>query len=427
MGSNDAPQRVGWLRRLGGGVVTGAADDDPSAIGTYASAGAAFGLAFLWIAPILLPMMYVVVYVSAKVGRVYGKGLFGAIHDRFSPWILYPAMVGAFTGNVIEAAANLGGVGAALQLVLPLPGWLIVTCVALGVTGLQIFGSYDRIRSIFRWLALALFAYVAAAILAKPDWREVLRGTFTPHLSFDTHLVAMLVACIGTSLSAYVYTWQSNQEVEERIAGGEPEPWRRRGASRATMGRVRRDVIVGMVFSNVILYFIVMATGATLHASGQHEIDSAAQAAVALEPLAGSAARWLFTLGIVGVGFLAIPVMTTGAAYDLAQAMGRPASLHARPLDAPMFYGTIVLVTLLAIALNLLGFNPMKALVWSGIVQGFSVPPLLCLMMIMTSDRKMMGDRVNGRLTRWLGWTTTAVTAVAAVTLLTLFALGKAS
>ncbi|MEZ2416452.1 NRAMP family divalent metal transporter [Luteibacter sp. RCC_6_2] len=418
-------KRGGLPRWLGSGVVTGAADDDPSAIGTYASAGARYGLGALWIAPVLLPMMYVVMYVSAKLGRVYGKGLFAAMLDRFPRAVVYPMAVLAFVGNVIEAAANLGGVGAAVNLLLPLPGWFVVVAVAAAVTGLQVLGSYMLLRRIFRWLTLALFAYVGAAIMARPDIGEVLRGTFVPSVELDAGFVAMLVACIGTSLSAYVYTWQSNQEVEERIAQGDSQPWRHRGASAASVALVRRDVIAGVAFSNIVLYFIIMSTGATLHASGQHDIDSAAQAARALEPIAGEGARWLFALGVIGVGFLAVPVMTTGAAYDLVQVLRKPGSLHQAPRQAPLFYATILVVTVAAVALNLLGFNPMRALVWSGIVQGFSVPPLLFLIMVMTGDKRMMGDRANGWLTRTLGWATTAVTGIATAVLVVLWVSGR--
>jgi NRAMP (natural resistance-associated macrophage protein)-like metal ion transporter len=401
------------LHALGTGVITGAADDDPSAIGTYASAGARYGLAFLWIAPVVLPMMVVVVYVSAKLGQVYGKGLFAAVRDRYPRWILYPLVLGAFTGNVIEAAANLGGIGAALNLLVPIPIPAIVVVAAATILAFQILGSYALLRDIFRWLALALFAYVAAAILAKPDPAEILSGTLVPQMRFDADFLSMIVACIGTSLSAYIYTWQSNQEVEEEMAQGRHTLRQRKGATDSELRRTRRDVVTGMLFSNLILYAIILSTGATLHRTGQTEIESAAQAATALEPLAGAAAKYLFALGVVGVGFLAVPVMTTGAAYDLVQGIGREGSLHARPHEAKLFYGTIAAVTVLAVGLNFLGFNPMRALVWSGIVQGFSVPPLLFLMMRMTNDRTVMGVRVNGWMTNGLGWITTAVTFLA--------------
>jgi Mn2+/Fe2+ NRAMP family transporter len=411
------PQKGGLFRVLGSGIITGAADDDPSAIGTYASAGAKFGLGFLWIAPVLLPMMYVVVYLSAKLGQVYGKGLFAIIRDQFPRWVLYPTMIGAFIGNVIEAAADLGGIGAAMNLLIPLPVPLLVAGTAVVIFALQYFGSYTLIRKIFRWLALILFAYVIAAILAKPDPMEVLKNTLIPRIQFNIEFLSIVVACIGTSLSAYVYTWQSNQEVEEEILKGRHQLWQRKGATDVEIERTRRDVLTGMVFSNVILYFIILATGSTLHASGQTQIESAAQAATALEPLAGPAAKWLFAAGIIGVGFLAVPIMTTGAAYDIVQGFGKKGSLHAKPAENKFFYATIGIVTALAVGLNFLGFNPMRALVWSGIVQGFSVPPLLFMMMLLANDRKVMGERVNGRFTNFLGWATTGITFLATVCL----------
>lgn len=406
--------KTGILRVVGSGVVTGAADDDPSAIGTYASAGARFGLGILWIAPVLLPMMYVVVYLSAKIGQVYGKGLFACIRDQFPRWVLLPVVALAFIGNIIEAAADLGGIGAALNLLVPIPVPIIVVGTAAVIFAIQCFGSYTLIRNIFRWLALVLFAYVAAAILAKPDPVEVLRNTFIPRVRFDAEFLSIIVACIGTSLSAYIYTWQSNQEVEEQIAIGHNKLWQRKGASRSEMTRTSRDVLIGMIFSNIILYFIILSTAVTLHPAGQTEIETAAQAAVALEPLAGEAATYLFAAGVVGVGFLAVPIMTTGAAYDIVQGMGKEGSLHDPPSENKLFYSVIAIVTTVAVGLNFLGFNPMKALVWSGIVQGFSVPPLLLLMMLLTNSRKVVGARTNGRWTNLLGWTTTVVTFLCA-------------
>jgi NRAMP (natural resistance-associated macrophage protein)-like metal ion transporter len=411
------PPPAGRMKLIGASVVTGAADDDPSAIGTYASAGARFGLGFLWVAPVLLPMMYVVVYLSAKIGQVYGKGLFASIRDHFPKWVLMPMVMLAFTGNIIEAAADLGGIGAALNLLIPIPIPMIVVCTAAIILTVQYFGSYTLIRKIFRWLALILFAYVAAAILAKPDPLDVLRATFIPRIHWNAEFLSLVVACIGTSLSAYVYTWQSNQEVEEQIAIGRRRLWQRQGATKAEMKRTSNDVLMGMIFSNIILYFIIMATGLTLHPAGQTEIATAAQAAAALEPLAGEAATYLFAAGVVGVGFLAVPIMTTGAAYDVVQGMGKHGSLHDQPGENKLFYGIIALVSAVAVGMNFLGFNPMKALVWSGIVQGFSVPPLLLLMMLLTNSRKVVGARTNGRVTNILGWVTTVVTFLCTVAL----------
>lgn len=408
-GENADPRaRKGVMRSVGLGVVTGAADDDCSAIGTYASAGAQFGPAILWTAPVTFPMMFAVVYLTSKLGQVAGKGLFQVIKDNYPRWILWPALIGVLIGNTIEAAADLGGMAAALVLFIPLPVPVLVIIVAVIVLGLQVFGSYRLIRNIFRWLALVLFAYVGSAFLARPDPWEVLRGTFVPTIQFSREFLSILVAIIGTTLSAYLYSWQSNVEVEEEIAKGRTELSQREGATRRELRQSRIDVVIGMFFSNMIMYFIILSTAATLHKAGQTEIETAAQAAEALRPIAGDAAGVLFALGIIAVGFLAVPIMTTGAAYDLCQAMGWKGSLHARPKDGKAFYGLIAGFTAIAIALNFLGFNPMKALVYSGIVQGFSTPPLLLLIMLMTSSRRLMGDKVNTTALNVLGWLTVA-------------------
>jgi NRAMP (natural resistance-associated macrophage protein)-like metal ion transporter len=395
------------LRTLGLGMITGAADDDPSAIGTYASAGAAIGPSFLWTAPVTFPMMCAVVYLSAKLGQVSGKGLFHVIKDHYSRWILYPALIGVLIGNTIEAGADIGGMSAAIGVLVPAPMPLIIIPVTLAIFALQVWGSYTLIRNVFRWLALTLLAYVGAAILAKPDLYEVIKGTFVPAIRFDQQFLSLLVAVIGTTLSAYLYTWQSNQEVEEEIAMGRRRLVDRKGATNKELRDTRTDVIAGMFFSNVVMYFIVLSTASTLFKTGPRDISTAAQAAEALKPLAGDAASVLFALGVIGVGFLAVPVMTTGAAYDLSQVMGWKHSLHAKPSEAKKFYVAIGVFTTIAMCLNFLGFNPMKALVYSGIVQGFSTPPLLLLIMLMTNNRKIMGDRVNSRGMNILGWITT--------------------
>jgi NRAMP (natural resistance-associated macrophage protein)-like metal ion transporter len=402
----DKPR--GAVRALGIGLIAGAADDDPSAIGTYASAGAKLGPAFLWTAPVTFPMMFAVVYLSAKLGQVSGKGLFEVIHDHYSKPLLYATLVGVLIGNTIEAAADLGAMAAAITMFVPIPIPLVVIGIAAVILALQVWGSYQLIRNVFRWLALALLAYVGAAWLAKPDLGEVLRGTFIPQIQFNQEFLSLLVAVIGTTLSAYLYTWQSNQEVEEEIAKGRTTLEQRRGTTDLELRHTRRDIVIGMAFSNLVMYFIILATASTLYKAGQHDIASAAEAAEALRPLAGDAARVLFAVGLIAVGFLAVPVMTTGAAYDLAQVLGWKHGLHARPRQAKLFYAAITGFTLLAVCMNFFGFNPMKALVWAGIVQGFSTPTLLLLIMLMTNRRDIMGERVNSRALNVLGWLTTA-------------------
>lgn len=411
----DRQTRKGIGRTVGLALIAGAADDDCSAIGTYASAGARFGPDLLWTAPVTLPMMYTVVYLSSKLGQVSGRGLFQVIADFYPRWLLWSVLAGVLIGNTIEAAADLGAMAAVINLFVPLPMPLIVAMVATVMFTLQVFGSYDLLRNLFRVLALALLAYVVSAFLAKPELMPVLSGTLLPKVHFNREYLSILVAIIGTTLSAYLYTWQSNQEVEEEKALGRNTLEKRRGATDEELSRSRKDILLGMTFSNLIMYFIMLSTGSTLHKAGQTQIETAAQAADALRPLAGDAAGIIFAAGVIGVGFLAVPVMTTGAAFDLAQAMGWKNGMDTKPRDAPGFYLATGAFTLIGVALNFFGFNPMRALVWAGIVQGFSTPPLLLLILLMTNDRRIMGERVNGRGTNVLGGITTVAIFAASI------------
>lgn len=415
-------RKAGALRTVGLGIITGASDDDPAAVGTYAAAGASLGPAALWTAPAAYPMMFAVVYLSSKLGQVSGKGLFDAIRDHFPAWVLWPTLIGVLIGNTIEAAADLGGMAAALNIFVPVPVEWLVIVIAVIVMALLVWGSYKLVRNVFRWLTLALFAYVIAAILAKPELGPVIAGTLIPKVEWNREFLSLLVAIIGTSLSAYLYTWQSNMEVEEEIAKGRTRLWQRQGATTYELKQSRKDILIGMFFANLVMYFVMLATSATLFKAGQHEITSAAQAAEALRPVAGDAAGLLFALGVVGVGFLAIPIMTVGAAYDLCQVMGWQHGLNARVGKARKFYVAIAGFTACGVGLNFLGINPMQALVFSGIVQGFSTPPLMLMIMLLTGSRKVMGDKANGLGINILGWFTTAALFAASIALVvTLF------
>ena len=399
----------GTFRSLGLGLITGGADDDPSAIGTYASAGASFGPSLLWTAPMTFPMMFAVVYLSSKLGQVCGEGLFAVVKRHYPRWILYVLLLGVLIGNIVEAGADLGGMAAALNVIVPVPiGWIVVG-ITLTILALQIWGSYTLIRNIFRWLALALLAYVGAAFLAKPELWPVVRGTLIPHIRFDKDSLSMLVAIIGTTLSAYLYTWQSNQDVEEDISMGRRRLTDRIGTTKEELKHSARDVGFGMFFSNIVMYFIILATATTLFKAGKTDINTAADAAQALRPLAGNLAGLLFAVGVIGVGFLAVPVMTIGAAYDLSQTLGWRHGLHAKPSEAKPFYIAVTAFTFLAMGLNFFGINPIKALVWAGIVQGFSTPFLMLLIMLLTNNRKVMGKWVNTKAMNVLGWTTTVL------------------
>lgn len=414
--SKPVPQ--GRIRSLGLGLITGASDDDPAAIGTYAAVGASMGPSFLWTVPALLPMMYATVYLCSKVGQVAGEGLFAVIRRHYSQWILFPVLICAVVGNIIEAGADMGGMSAALRLFIPIPHWLLVLCIGVATAALQILGSYNTIKKVFRWLALVLLAYVAAAILARPNPGEVLKATFVPHLRFDTHSLSMLVAIIGTTLSAYLYSWQSNEEVEEDISLGRRRLADRKGSTKGELRHARKDVGLGMIFASLITYFIVLSTAATLYKAGKHEISTAADAALALAPVAGKLSEALFALGVFSVGLLAVPIMTTGAAYDLCQSFGWKHGLHASPGEVKRFSISIAVFTALAVALNFMGINPMRALVFSSIVQGVSTPFLMLLIMLITTNGKIMGRWINTRALNILGWLTTGAMFAAGLALL---------
>lgn len=411
-------RRFSTLRSLGLGVITGAADDDPSAIGTYAAAGAKFGPAMLWTAPVAFPMMFAVVHLSGKIGQVTGQGLFAVLRRHYPLWILYPTLACVLIGNIIEAGADIGGMAAAFNVLVPVPMPIMVVLISLVILALQLWGSYTLIRNTFRWLALSLLAYGAAAFLAHPDPNAVIYGTLLPRIEFTREYLSMLVAIIGTSLSAYLYTWQSNEEVEEKIASGRRRPSQRRGASEKELKQARLDVLLGMFFSSVVMYFVMLSTSTTLFKAGVTEINSAAEAAEALRPLAGDAAGILFALGVFAVGFLAVPVMTIGAAYDLAQTFGWKHGLNYQPRQAKKFYIAIVIFMALAVGMNFLGFNPMKALVFAGIVQGLSTPPLMLLIMFITNNRTVMGRQVNSLPMNVLGSITTVVIFAASIGLI---------
>jgi NRAMP (natural resistance-associated macrophage protein)-like metal ion transporter len=417
-GPQSANNRWTGLKTFGLGIVTGAADDDPSAIGTYASAGAKLGPAFLWIAPAMFPMMITVVYLSSKLGQVSGKGLFDVLRDHYPKWLMYAVLTGVLIGNTIEAGADIAGMSAALGVIINVPHTVIVVLTTSSIFALQLWGSYTFIRDTFRWLSLALLAYVGSALMVKPDLIPVIKGTFVPTLHFSRDYLSMIVAVMGASLSAYIYTWQSNQEVEEKIAAGRHRLWQRQGTTHRDLKHSAREVVFGMLFSSLIMYFIMLSTASTLFKNKQFNISTAAQAAQALRPLAGNAAGLLFALGIVGVGFLAVPVMTTGAAYDLCQTVGWKHGLYKKPSEARKFYAAIGGFTSIAMGMNFLGINPMKALIFAGIVQGFSTPFLMVLIMLLTRNSKIMGKWANTRKMNVAGWCTTAAISAASAGLI---------
>jgi len=405
------------LKSFGPGLITGASDDDPSGIGTYAQAGAQYGFTTLWTTLAMLPMQTAVQYMCAKIGLVTGKGLAGVLREHH-PRTLYPAVIALVIANTLNAGADIGAIAAAINLLVPIPAIIFIVPVSLGIIGLQVFGSYRLIEKVFKWLALALLAYIGAALFAKPDIVRVLAGTLIPTIRFDPAYIGIVVALLGTTISPYLFFWQASQEVEEQISIGRRQLRQRQGASRFELKYALWDTMAGMVFSEIVAYFIILATGATLFVAGKTDVASATDAAQALRPLAGDAAALLLAVGLIGAGVLAVPVLTGAAAYGVSEAFGWRNGLDHKITRAPQFYVVIIAATLVGMAIAILEINPITALVWSAVLNGLVAAPLLVLVMVVSNNRAAMGERTNGRLLNVVGWTTTIVMGVAAVGLI---------
>jgi NRAMP (natural resistance-associated macrophage protein)-like metal ion transporter len=404
-----------FFKMLGPGLITGASDDDPSGIGTYAQSGAALGYAPLWLAWLTFPMMWTIQFICAKIGMVTGMGLAGVLQKHYSRKLLYLVVAGLTIANTINAGVDIGAIAAAINLLLPIPIVTMVVPIALIILVLQIWGSYRLIAMIFKWLTLALFAYIFSAFFAQPDWYGVLRGTFIQTVSFDSNFLSIVVAVLGTTITPYLFFWQADQEVEEEISMGRRTLQQRTGATKAELKYASLDVAVGMLFSNVVMYFIILATAATLHKAGRTDIQSATEAAEALRPLAGNAAYILLALGLIGAGFLCVPILTGSAAYAIAEALGWKHGLDEKPRRAKLFYGVIAASTLVGMLINFLGINPIKALVSTAVINGFLAPPILVVVMLVANNKAVLGREVNGRLTNLVGWVTTIAMFAAAL------------
>jgi NRAMP (natural resistance-associated macrophage protein)-like metal ion transporter len=402
------------LRILGPGLITGASDDDPSGIGTYSMAGASLGFATLWTATLTLPLMVVVQYICGKIGMVSGRGLAGVLKHHYSRKLLYPAVIGLIIANTINAGVDIAAIGAAINLFVPLPIVALVFPIALVILVVQVWGSYRLISSTFKWLTLTLFAYIGAAFLATRHWGVVLKATFIPTLRYDNQYLTTLVAILGTTISPYLFFWQASEEVEEEIDIGRKRVRDRKGATDEELKTVMWDTGAGMIFCNLVFYFVILAAASTLHATGKTTIVSASDAAEALRPIAGDAAALLFALGIVGSGFLAIPVLTSSSAYAVAETIGFKYGLNEKPRRAKRFYGVIAISTIIGVLINFIGMNPITALFWTAVINGVIAPPLLLLIMLVSNNKRVMGNRVNNRFTNFIGWTATAILFLAA-------------
>ncbi len=411
------------LRQLGPGLITGAADDDPSGIATYSQAGAQFGFAMLWTVVFTLPLMTAIQGISARIGHVTGRGLAANIKRSFPRPVLLAVVGLLLVANTLNIAADIAAMAEALRLVVGGSAHVHAVTFGLACLVLQVFLPYRRYVAGLKWLTLALLAYVGVALLVHLDWREVAARLLWPGLPATRDALLTVVAVFGTTISPYLFFWQAAQEVEDRGSPAEGGPQRTPAQVRRHLRRIRTDTAIGMAFSNAIAFFIILATAATLHAAGTTDIQTSAQAAQALRPLAGDAAFLLFALGIVGTGLLAVPVLAGSAAYAVAEAAGWQGSLALRleQGEGRGFYGVIAVATLGGVALCFTPMDPVRELFWAAVLNGVIAVPIMAVTMLVAGRREVMGPHVVAGRLRLLGWAATA--AMAAVVL----ALGWAS
>jgi NRAMP (natural resistance-associated macrophage protein)-like metal ion transporter len=407
-----------YARELGPGLITGAADDDPSGISTYSQAGAAYGTGLLWTALISLPLMSAVQLMCARIGIVAGNGLAGVLREHYSKWLLWLACGLLLFANTVNIAADLGGMAAATVLLTGGQAVWFVPLYTAVVIALLVFSSYATMTRVLKWLAVALFAYVIAALLAQPNWIRVIAATLLPHVRFSRDYLLMFVAIMGTTISPYLFFWQAalNAEHSEHLVGKFGE--RPRRALRRELRAARRDVYTGMFVSNLIMYFIILTAGVTLHAAGLTEIQTADQAAQALRPLAGRAAALLFTAGIVGTGMLGVPVLAGSGAYAVAEAAAWRRGMSQPPRSAANFYGVIVAAMVIGMVLNFMKLNAIKLLIWAAVVNGLMAPPLIAIILVVCNNERVMGEYRNGWALNVVGGIAAAVMGGAALVLI---------
>jgi NRAMP (natural resistance-associated macrophage protein)-like metal ion transporter len=404
------------LARVGPGLITGVADDDPSGIATYSQAGAQFGLNMLWTMPLAFPLMSAVQLMCGRIGRVTGKGLAANIKSAFPPFVLYVAVGLLLIANTLNIAADVAAMGEVAELVTGFNRHLMTAGFVMATLLLQVFVPYHRYVSFLKWLTLSLLSYAAVLFTVHVPWGQVAMHTLVPSFKVDANSAAVIVGIFGTTISPYLFFWQASEEVEEMLDGSVDQPLLRdsRKAGKE-LRRIRWDTWSGMFYSDITAFFIMLATGVTLHAAGVTNIETAAQAASALRPLAGDFAFLLFAMGILGVGMIGVPVLAGSAAYALCEATGWKWGLERKATDARGFYGVIAVSVLAALVIQYTPISPMKALFWSAVINGVVAVPLMVLIIVLVSRKSVMGEYTSGWIIRTLGWIATAVMAAAAV------------
>ncbi len=417
-----------FLSTLGPGLITGASDDDPSGIGTYSQAGAQLGFGVGWTMLLSYPLMAAIQEISARIGRVTGHGIAGNVCRNFGPVYVWSLVLLLFIANTINIAADLGAMGDTLRLIIGGPA--IAYVVLFGVTSVlaQIFFNYDRYVFVLKWLTLSLFAYVIALAVVKVPLGEALKGVIIPHISFDAAFLTTLVAILGTTISPYLFIWQSAQEAEEQRIDPDKTPLKTdTSEAHEEYRRIRLDTLIGMAFSNLIGLAIIITTGATLHAHGKTDIQSSAQAAEALKPIAGSLAQFIFAVGIIGTGLLAIPVLAGSTAYAIGEGRRWKVGLSRKPKEAVAFYTILGISGFCGIALNFTPIDPIRALYWSAVVNGVLAAPVMVILMVLVRRPKVMGKLVVTGPLHWLGWISTVAMALCIVGMIATTFLSRAS
>jgi NRAMP (natural resistance-associated macrophage protein)-like metal ion transporter len=412
--SRFAARKKRLMHFIGPGWITGASDDDPSGIATYSQAGAQFGFGMAWVLLFTWPLMAAIQEISARIGRVTGEGIAGNLRAHYPPWLLRSIVALLLVANILNLGADLGAMGAATHLLIAGPPHLYVVAFAIGCALLEIFVRYERYASILKWTSVSLFAYVAAALIVDVPWGQVAFATFVPGFSLQKDYVVTIVAVLGTTITPYCFFWQSSEEAEEeQINPAAHTLLEAPDEAPKEISRIRIDTWIGMGFSNLISWFIIVTTAATLHAHGITDIQTSAQAAEALRPIAGVFTFAIFSAGIIGIGLLAVPVLAGSVAYAFGEALGWPTGLARLPRDAKAFYGTIVVGTLIGVLINFIDLDPIKALFWSAVVNGVIAVPLMIMIMIMARQKKVMGKFILPRPLWAMGWLCTAAMAVA--------------
>jgi NRAMP (natural resistance-associated macrophage protein)-like metal ion transporter len=403
-----------YWQTLGPGLTTGASDDDPSGIATYSQTGAQYGFQLLWLSAFTFPLMSVVQEMCARIGLVTGRGLAANIRMVFSRRMLYVCAMLLFAANAFNIGADLGAMAAGAQLLFPKWSFsLLVVGFTLLMLGLQIFTPYERYAKYLKWLAMVLFAYILSAIFAHLDWGNVLRHAVVPSITFTKDQLLLICAILGTTISPYLFFWQTSQEVEDQIAQGQTTIQSRQGATKKQIRSMRKDVWSGMLLSNLVMFFIIATCGALLFSHGITNIQTSAQAAEALRPFAGNSTYFLFAVGIIGTGMLGIPVLAGSSSYAIAESLRRQGSLHKKLKQASAFYGVIIISMLVGLSINFLGINPIKALIYSAIANGLVAPVVLVLILLISSNKRIMGEWANGIWAKTFGWGITGLMAIA--------------